>query len=94
LIWIQNFWKCAIDMSNDVHFAKDPIIFLNEHVDGQKELGDKKLQFIILKKHSLFLKCVIQMFLKYIWIFNIDRFQESFATCQWGIMQMTYEEKL
>jgi len=53
-------------MSNDVHFAKGPIIFLNEHVGGQKELGDKKLQFIIFKKHFFLKKCVIQMFLKYI----------------------------
>ncbi len=91
LIWIQNFWKCEIGTSNDVHFAKGPIIFLNEIVDGKKELGDKKPQFIILKT-LFFYKCVIQIFLKYIWVFNIDRFQESFA--MWGIMQMMYKEKL
>jgi hypothetical protein len=53
-------------MSNDVHFAKGPIIVLNEIVDGQKELGDKKLLFIILKTLFFLYKCVIQIFLKYI----------------------------
>jgi hypothetical protein len=55
-------------------------------------LGDKKLLFIILKTLFFLYKCVIQIFLKYIWVFNIDRFQESFA--MWGIMQMMYKEKL